>query len=87
MKANGLHANPDASLRESGAHKRLVLFTHGLKYEEGIAAAVISRAVLDAARGTPALRRDAELFFRGSWYVDLCDFLDVPAVRPPVLGG
>lgn len=69
-----------------GDGSRLVLFTHGLKYEEGIAAAVISRAVLDAARGTPEQRHDAERFFAGSWFVDLCDFLGVPAERPALLG-
>lgn len=63
----------------------LTLVAQGLRYEEGIAAAIIARAVLDAARGSPAQRHDAERFFAGSWYVDLCDFLDVQAERPAVL--
>lgn len=63
----------------------LTLVAQGLRYEEGIAAAIIARAVMDVAKGTPELREDAERFFRSTWYGDLCEFLGVEAERPAIL--
>jgi len=53
--------------------------------ERGLAAAVIARAVMDAQRGTPELREDAERFFASAWYGDLCEFLGVEPGRPAIL--
>lgn len=50
----------------------------GLRYEEGLAAAILWRALADLRSGNPRLRRDAERFFAGAWCTDLLDFLNIP---------
>ena len=73
---------------DTGTNSRAaqLLNCQALAGERGLAAAVIARAVMDAQRGTPAQQHDAECFFAGSWYEDLCEFLGVPAERPALLG-
>lgn len=69
----------------TNARAAQLLNCQSLSGERGLAAAVIARAVMDATRGTPELREDAERFFRSTWYGDLCEFLGVEAERPAIL--